>query len=137
MELSENELDRARRTQRGKVLVSPGDASLETSGTQQLWRRNAHSESHEAVSEAGRIARLLRASNEQLSAIDRVLAGEGISEGAREKEPLLIGMGAGARLLGVSRATFWRMLRAKRLEKVEVLPGSYRVRRRDVEAIAG
>jgi len=79
----------------------------------------------------------LRASNEQLSAIDRVLAGEGISEGAREKEPLLIGMGAGARLLGVSRATFWRMLRAKRLEKVEVLPGSYRVRRRDVEAIAG
>ena len=50
--------------------------------------------------------------------------------------PLLLGMGTGAKLLGVSRATFWRMIRAGRLTKVEVLPGSFRVRRADVEAIA-
>jgi excisionase family DNA binding protein len=45
-------------------------------------------------------------------------------------------MGAGARLLGVSRATLWRMIRAGRLDKVEVLPGSFRVRRADLEAVA-
>jgi len=51
------------------------------------------------------------------------------------KGPLLLGMGAGAKLLGVSRATFWRMIKAGRLTKVEVLPGSFRVRRSDIEAI--
>ena len=48
---------------------------------------------------------------------------------------LLLGMGAAAKLIGVSRATFWRMIRNHVLEKVEVLPGSFRVRRSDVEAI--
>jgi len=48
-----------------------------------------------------------------------------------------LGMGAGAKLLGVSRATFWRMIKAGRLTKVEVLPDSFRVRRADVEALAG
>jgi excisionase family DNA binding protein len=49
---------------------------------------------------------------------------------------LLMGMGAGAEFLGVSRTTLWRLIREGQLQKVEVLPGSYRVRREDLEAIA-
>ena len=39
-------------------------------------------------------------------------------------------------MLNISRATLWRMVNAGRLKKVEILPGSYRLRRADVEAIA-
>jgi predicted site-specific integrase-resolvase len=46
-------------------------------------------------------------------------------------------MSAGATLLGVSRATLWRMIKVGKVTKVEVLPGSFRVRRADIEAIAG
>jgi excisionase family DNA binding protein len=49
--------------------------------------------------------------------------------------PLLLGMKASAALLGVSRPTLWRMLRAGKLKKVEVLPGSYRIRRADLESL--
>jgi excisionase family DNA binding protein len=49
---------------------------------------------------------------------------------------LLLGMGAAAGLLGVSRTTLWRLIRDGQLKKVEVLPGSFRVRREDLEAIA-
>jgi len=47
-----------------------------------------------------------------------------------------MGMSEGANFLGVGRATLWRMIKAGRLEKVELLPGSFRVRRADLEAIA-
>jgi excisionase family DNA binding protein len=47
-----------------------------------------------------------------------------------------MGMGAGAKYLGVSRATLWRMIRIGKLKKVEVLPGSFRVRRSDLESLA-
>lgn len=50
--------------------------------------------------------------------------------------PLLFGMGAGAKFLGVSRATLWRACLAGRIQKVELFPGSYRVRRGDLEALA-
>jgi excisionase family DNA binding protein len=49
--------------------------------------------------------------------------------------PLLLGMGKAAEVLGVSRPTFWRMIRAGRIAKFEILPGSYRVRREDIEAL--
>jgi len=39
-------------------------------------------------------------------------------------------------LLGVSRATFWRIVSAGRIERVELYPSSYRVRRADVERLA-
>jgi excisionase family DNA binding protein len=45
-------------------------------------------------------------------------------------------MGAAAEHLGVSRTTLWRMIREGRLQKVEVLPRSFRIRRGDLEAIA-
>lgn len=50
--------------------------------------------------------------------------------------PLLLGMGEASRYLGVSRATLWRAVKAGRLEKVELFPGSYRVRRGDLEDLA-
>jgi excisionase family DNA binding protein len=83
-----------------------------------------------------RLLRFLQATPEQLALVDRILAGKLEPVPAAPIGPLLVGMGAGAKLLGVSRATLWRMIRAGRLEKVEVLPGSFRVRRADLEAIA-
>jgi predicted site-specific integrase-resolvase len=47
-----------------------------------------------------------------------------------------MGMSASAKFLGVSRATLWRMIKAGLLQKVEVLPDSFRLRRADLEAIA-
>lgn len=90
-----------------------------------------------AINPNERLLKFLQATTEQQAAIDRIL--EGRMEPAPEppRGPLLLGMGAGAKLLGVSRATFWRMIKAGRLTKVEVLPGSFRVRRCDIEGIAG
>jgi excisionase family DNA binding protein len=50
---------------------------------------------------------------------------------------LLYGMTAAATFLGVSRATLWRILQSGRLKKLEIMPGSFRVRRADLEAFAG
>jgi excisionase family DNA binding protein len=50
--------------------------------------------------------------------------------------PLVMGMAAAARHLGVSRPTLWRMVRAGRLRKLEIYPGAFRVSRADVDAIA-
>ncbi len=70
----------------------------------------------------------------------RVLRGE-MSVGSEQVAggadgPLLLGMGAAARHLGVSRATLWKILSVGRIPKVELFPGSYRVRREDLEALA-
>ena len=83
-----------------------------------------------------RLLKFLQATPEQQAAIDRIL--EGRMEAARPAPtgPLLLGMGASAKLLGVSRPTLWRMIKAGRLTKVEVLPGSFRMRRADIEAFA-
>ena len=83
-----------------------------------------------------RLKRLFAASPEQMQAIDGIL-----EAGVREKPrvttgPLLMGMTASAQLLGVSRATLWRMIKGGLLQKIEVLPGSFRLRRDDLEAIA-
>ena len=82
-----------------------------------------------------RLMRILQASPEQLTAIDRVL--DGTTEPARpeRKGPFLLKMGDAAALMGVSRATLWRMLNLGRLTRVEILPATFRVRREEVEAI--
>ncbi len=68
----------------------------------------------------------------------RVLRGETVEPATLRPAtgPLLLGMGEGAELLGVSRSTFWRAMRAGRIQRVEVYPGSFRVRREDVEFLA-
>lgn len=51
-------------------------------------------------------------------------------------EPLLLGMTAAARVLGVSRCTLWRMVRAGRIQKVELFRGSFRISRASLETFA-
>ena len=81
-----------------------------------------------------RLLRILKAPPEQAALIDRVLAGERPFPHHRSTDgPMLLGMGAAAKYLGVSRGTLWRMLRAGRIKKIEVLPNSFRVCRRDLE----
>jgi len=97
--------------------------------------RGQRSESRLSTDE--RLLKLLQATPEQQAAIDRILEGRLAPEPpAPPTGPLLLGMGAGAKLLGVSRATFWRIINAGKLSKVEVLPGSFRVRRADIELFA-
>lgn len=69
----------------------------------------------------------------------RALKGEIPADGGARAEvigPLLLGMGAAARFLGVSRATLWRILQAGKVGKVELFPGSYRMRKADLVALA-
>lgn len=95
-------------------------------------------ESH-ALSSDVRMMKILTASNEQLQLLDQILDGrkrQFLEPSPTASGPILLGMGAAAKTLGVSRATLWRMIQVGRLQKVELLPGSFRVRRADLEAIA-
>lgn len=51
--------------------------------------------------------------------------------------PLLLSMGDAAKLAGISRCTLWRCIRDGRIKPVEIRTGFFRVRRSDVEALAG
>jgi excisionase family DNA binding protein len=82
-----------------------------------------------------RLLKFLQATPEQQIAIDRILDGQ--VDGARKPNgPLLVSMGKAAKCLGVSRPTLWRLIKAGKLTKVEILPGCFRVRRTDLEAVA-
>ena len=83
-----------------------------------------------------RLLRILQATPDVQAKIDRILEGRDDEQARPLTGPLLLGMSASAKLLGISRATLWRMIQAGRLKRVEVLPGSYRLRRADLEAIA-
>ena len=85
-----------------------------------------------------RLIGMLQASPEQLRAIDHILAGEKFAASNRPLcGPLLLNMSKAAQLAGISRTSVWRLVKAGRLPRVEVLPGSFRVRRADVERLAG
>ncbi len=83
-----------------------------------------------------RLLKFLQASPEKQAEIDRILEGKAQVERESASGPLLYGMTRAARHLGVSRATLWRMIRAGRLKKIEILPGSFRIRRADLESLA-
>lgn len=51
--------------------------------------------------------------------------------------PLLLSMGEAAQLAGISRCTLWRCIQDGRIKPVEVRTGFFRIRRRDIEALAG
>lgn len=88
------------------------------------------------VTPNARLLKLLTAPPDQLARIDRILAGETDTAPPPPTGPLLMSVAQGARLLGVSKATMWRMVQRGRLQRLELLPGSYRVRRTDLERIA-
>lgn len=84
-----------------------------------------------------RLLKILQASPEIQAEIDRLL--EGRPPAPHDEPPtgpLLMGMSAAAKFIGVSRATLWRICRAGRLQKVEILPGSFRLRRADLLKLA-
>jgi len=81
-----------------------------------------------------RILKFLQAPPDQQAAIDQILENKQKPETA--SGPLLMGMSMAAKFLGVGRTTLWRMITAGKLQKVEILPNSYRVRRADLENIA-
>ena len=84
-----------------------------------------------------RLLKFLQASPEVQAEIDRVLEGRSpVPRSEPPTGPLLMGMSAAAKFTGVSRATLWRICRSGRLPKVEILPGSFRIRRADLEALA-
>ena len=83
---------------------------------------------------------VITATPEQKGRALKALRGELPEVRGRRSEirgPMLLGMGKAAELLGVSRPTLWRMIQARRLEKVEIMPGSHRLRRADLEALVG
>lgn len=86
-----------------------------------------------------RLLRFLSATPEQQEAIDRILLGKlslhTLAAPDEPKGPLLLRVKEAAGLLGVHRATIWRLVKAGRLETVELL-GSLRVRRSDIQDLA-
>ena len=60
---------------------------------------------------------------------------EPIPDPAPATRPLLMGMTESAKLLGVSRATLWRMVKDGRLTKVEIYHNAFRLRREDILAL--
>ena len=93
------------------------------------------------------LAAVVASSTERKQAALKLLRGEAELQRSPDQEtgsglrakatgPLLLGMLAGAKFLGVSRATLWRMMKAGTLGKVELFPGSFRLRREDLEALA-
>ena len=71
-------------------------------------------------------------------ALVRLLAGrlDAPSPGTWTDAPLLLTQKQAARSLGISRVTLWRLTRDGALVRVEVLPGCFRYRREDIEAVA-
>ncbi len=88
----------------------------------------------EAVTDEQVIKALFGATPERKSRALLILEGEDIPQNI--DEPLLLTMGEASSLLNTSRATLWRICKAGRLEKVELYPGSYRLRKSDVVALA-
>lgn len=85
-----------------------------------------------------RLTKLLQAFPEVQADIDR-LVDERVRERLEQgcpRGPLLMSMSQAAAYLNLSRATLWRICKSQRLSRVEILPGSFRLRRADLEAIA-
>ncbi len=87
-----------------------------------------------AVTDEQVIKALFGATPERKSRALLILEGEEIP--FRIDEPLLLTMGEACELIPCSRATLWRIVKKGRLEKVELYPGAYRLRRSDVIALA-
>lgn len=84
------------------------------------------------------IKALLSAPEDRRKAALQILQGEiTLGEPGFDSRPLLMKMTAGAAYLGTSRATLWRLIRSGKIIPVEIRPGTFRVRRHDIERFAG
>jgi excisionase family DNA binding protein len=85
-----------------------------------------------------RMLKVLQAPPEMQAQIDAILEGRAPSAGTDPNSgPLLMNMSSGAAYLGTSRATLWRLIRSGKIIPVEIRPGTFRVRRHDIERFAG
>ena len=82
------------------------------------------------VSNDALIKGIFSASEETKSRLLLILQGEDVP--LRSDEPLLLTMGQAAKLMGLSRSSLWRLLKIGRLEKVQLYPGSFRIRKSDI-----
>jgi excisionase family DNA binding protein len=82
------------------------------------------------------LVRVLQAAPEQLAAIERLLDGKAEPTQSGTVGPVWIRIRTAAVMLDAHRATVWRMVNSGRLTVKEILPGSFRVRRDEVEALA-
>jgi excisionase family DNA binding protein len=82
------------------------------------------------------IQAVFSATEEAKSRALAILQGEDLpTTGGALEEPLLLGMGQAAKLMGLSRATLWRLIKSGRLEKVEIYHNAFRLRRSDILAL--
>jgi hypothetical protein len=102
----------------------------------EIERRNSFSAMNTLMNLEERLKKLLEASPEQIQAIDSILISGVHKKTIDVTGPLLLGMNASAKFLGVSRTTLWRMTKVGFLERIEILPGNFLFRRADLEAIA-
>ena len=78
---------------------------------------------------------ILSATTDQRLSALRLLKGKATITDA--EIPLLYSVTEAAARLNISRCSVWRAIRAGRLKKIELYPGFERLRRADVEALAG
>ncbi len=80
---------------------------------------------------------LLATDDQRKQAALRLLRGE-TPVPVSQAGPLLLGATAAAAYLGVGRSTLWRIIRSGRLTRIEIMPGTYRIRRADLDSfVAG
>lgn len=75
-------------------------------------------------------------SPESLTTDERNLIAETAYSGSNQKTSLLITQKEAALLLGVDRTTVWRLVHDGIIIPVEILPGTNRYRRQDIDQLA-
>ena len=82
------------------------------------------------------LAAMVTAPQDRKESALRTLRGEVSATQPPPTGPLLLQIGAAAKLLGVSRSTMYRLMLSGTVEPVEIRRGTFRIRRADVEALA-
>ena len=75
---------------------------------------------------------MLNARPETLAAVDDLLVGKPVAE-PQGGGPKLLTMKHAAAFLGISRATLYRLIQRGHIGTFELLPGTHRIRREDLE----
>jgi len=83
-----------------------------------------------------RMLKVLQAPPDVQAHIDALLEGRQPSAPSLSG-PLLMGMDEGAKYTGISRSTLWRLVKSGKIKPVEIRPGSFKIRREDLERFAG